>query len=359
MAEAKLARNPRRAAMTFATAAFLLLCGYAPLTPHAQEPHALTLQGDFPFTHDPSIAKDGGTYYVFATGKAPDGGQFPIRCSPDLKQWKLCGHVFDQIPAWILQRSPGTKELWAPDISFEHGVYRLYYAYSLFGKNTSGIALAVNKTLDPKSPDYQWVDKGLVLESKAADDFNAIDPNYIEDAHGNAWLAFGSFWGGIKMRALDAKTGLLASADTRVYSLSSRSRPASPEPSKPGLPPDWQAVEAPFVIHHGGYYYLFVSWDLCCRGTRSTYRTMVGRSRSVTGPYLDKTGTPMAEGGGSQLLSPNARWLGPGGESVLQEKDGSDLLIFHAYDAVTGRPALQISTINWRDDWPEAALQDH
>lgn len=356
--------NLRRAATVLTAAAFILIAAPLPPAAAAQQPHALTLQGDVAFTHDPSIAKDGGTYYVFATGKAPDGGQFPIRCSPDLTHWKLCGHVFDQIPAWILQRSPGTKELWAPDISFEHGVFRLYYAYSLFGKNTSGIALAVNKTLDPANPHYKWIDKGLVLESKANDDFNAIDPNYVEDTHGNAWLAFGSFWGGIKMRALNAETGLLSSSDTKLYSLASRAKPAVVpaqkfDPEHPTLPPDWQAIEAPFIIHHGDFYYLFVSWDLCCRGTRSTYRTMVGRSHAVTGPYVDKNGTSMTQGGGTQLLGANARWLGPGGESVLREKDGSDLLVFHAYDAVTGRPALQISTIAWKNDWPEAALQDH
>lgn len=326
----------------------------------AQEPEAFALTGDVAFTHDPSIAKDGNTYYVFATGKARDGGQFPIRCSPDLHAWTLCGHVFDDIPAWVRQKSPGTKELWAPDISFEHGEYRLYYAYSLFGVNTSGIGLATNKTLDRNSPAYKWVDKGLVLESKASDDFNAIDPNYIEDAHGGAWLSFGSFWSGIKMRKLDAATGMLSATDTKTYALATRARPASVPPQKfdpehPTLPPDWEAVEAPFIVHHGAYYYLFVSWDLCCRGTRSTYRTMVGRSSAVTGPYVDQAGVPMTQGGGTQVLSPNSRWLGPGGESALEE-NGRDLLVFHAYDATTGRPALQISPILWKDSWPEVAL---
>lgn len=326
----------------------------------AQQPEALKLSGTFAFTHDPSIAKDGKTYYVFATGKAPDGGQFPIRCSEDLHTWRMCGHVFDDIPAWVKKRSPGTKELWAPDISHEHGEYRLYYAYSLFGVNTSGIGLAVNKTLDRASPDYKWVDKGLVVDSKASDNFNAIDPNYIEDAKGGAWLSFGSFWTGIKMRKLDAITGMLSAADTKVYALASRAKPnPAPQqkfdPEHPVLPPDWTAVEAPFIVRHDKYFYLFVSWDLCCRGTRSTYRTMVGRATSVTGPYLDESGTPMAQGGGTQLLGANSRWLGPGGESVLDD-GGKDLLVFHAYDAKTGRPSLQISTIAWKDDWPEAAL---
>lgn len=327
----------------------------------AQAPQALHLEGDVAFTHDPSMAKDGNTYYVFATGKAPDGGQFPVRCSEDLTHWRMCGHVFDSIPAWVAQRSPGTKELWAPDVTFEHGEYRLYYAYSLFGKNASGIGLAVNKTLDRNSPSYKWEDRGLIVESKPSDDFNAIDPNYIEDMHGKAWLVFGSFWGGIRMVAIDTATGKRSAKDTKVYPIAGRPKPPNPpvqkfDPEHPTLPPDWEAIEAPYIVRHGEYFYLFVSFDLCCRGTRSTYRTMVGRARNVTGPYVDRDRKPMLQGGGTQILFPNNKWLGPGGESVFQRKDAPDLLVFHAYDAKTGRPAMQISTIAWRDGWPEVAL---
>ena len=168
----------------------------------AQKPHVYHLSGDVTATHDPSIMKEGKTWYVFATGKAPGGGQFAVRCSDDLEHWRLCGHVFDVIPAWILERSPGTKDLWAPDISYVHHEYRLYYAYSLFGKNTSGIALAINKTLDPTSPSFKWVDKGLVLESKTEDNFNAIDPNFVLNGQRGAWLVFGSF--GMASRCVDS-----------------------------------------------------------------------------------------------------------------------------------------------------------
>jgi arabinan endo-1,5-alpha-L-arabinosidase len=321
---------------------------------HAQDPQALSLTGDYQGTHDPSIIEAGGTGYVFATGKARDGGQFQIRCSPDLHAWKFCGHVFDQIPGWIQKDSPGTKELWAPDISWENGEFRLYYAYSLFGKDTSGIALAINKTLDPSSPDYKWIDRGLVLRSTAADDFNAIDPNLVLDDQHHAWLVFGSFWSGIKLRRLDDKTGL--AADPRICSLATRRRPDNAAPPPAGLPPDWEAIEAPFIVHHGGYYYLFVSWDLCYRGIHSTFRTMVGRSTRVTGPYIDNQGMPMMQGGGTPLLSANSRWLGPDGESILMQPSGRDIIVFHAYDVRSGLPALQISTLTWRDGWPHAAL---
>lgn len=327
----------------------------------------IPVEGEVQDTHDPSIIQDGDTWYVFGTAtEHPHGGELPIRCSQDLHRWQRCGYVLPAIPDWIRKASPKTKELWAPDISYFDGVYHLYYAYSAFGINTSGIALLTNGTLDPKSPQYRWKDEGLVLESKASDDFNAIDPNLVLDAKGDAWLSFGSFWGGIKMRKLDRKTGKLSVGDTKLYSLAARARPDHPAPAPPGLPADWQAIEAPFIVHHddvhhrgekeSGFYYLFVSFDLCCRGTKSTYKTMVGRAREVTGPYLDKTGKPMVEGGGSPLLVGNQRWLGPGGESVRLGKD-RDILVFHAYDATTGRPSLQISTLAWKDGWPEAAIE--
>jgi len=334
--------------------AAVLLIGVAQLV-FGQAPRPFVLSGDYQFTHDPSIAREGGAYYVFATGAAPGGGQLPIRCSTNLTEWKLCGRVFDDIPAWIRQVSPHTRELWAPDISFFSGKYHLYYAYSAFGVNTSGIALATNDTLDPASPRYRWRDEGLVLKSIASDDFNAIDPNIVFDKHGQPWLSFGSFWSGIKMRKIDSATGKTDPADPTLYSLASRVKPAGAAPAKPGLPPDWEAIEAPFIVRHQGFFYLFVSFDLCCRGTSSTYRVMVGRSRRVTGPYVDADGRPMLQGGGTQLLGANSVWLGPGGESVLQRLEG-DIIVFHAYDAVTGKPALQISTLTWKDGWPQAAL---
>jgi len=325
-------------------------------TPREQKPVVLKLDGDVEYTHDPSIAKDGNTWYVFGTNNGPERtGELPIRCSPDLHQWKRCGYVFQRMPEWIQKESPGTKELWAPDVSYFNGEFHLYYAFSLFGKNTSGIALVTNKTLDPASPNFRWVDHGLVLRSRTEDDFNAIDPNLVLDERGHAWLSFGSFWSGIKMRRIDPKTGLLSGEDSKLYSLASRKRPANIPAPTPGLPGNWQAIEAPFVVHYDGLYYLFVSFDLCCRGTKSNYKTMVGRSHNVTGPYLDATGTPMLEGGATGLLTGNKRWIGPGGASLLLQKD-DDLIVYHAYDAKTGKPWLQISTLSWEDGWPHAAI---
>ena len=176
------------------------------------------------------------------------------------------------------------------------------------------------------------------------------------DEKGAAWLAFGSFWDGIKLRRIDPKTGKLDPADTKLYSLARRKRPVNPPPNPPGLPGNWQAIEAPFIVHHGDYFYLFVSFDLCCRGTHSNYKTMVGRSREVAGPYLDASGTPMLDGGGTPVLLGNDRWVGPGGES-LRMGPGEDIIVFHAYDARTGDAYMQISTVDWSGGWPHVALE--
>src|ERR1700746_260374 len=144
-----------------------------------EQPQALKLEGDVKYTHDPSIIKDGDTWYLFGTNNGPErSGELPIRSSQDLHHWKRCGYVFSSIPDWIKKESPETKELWAPDPSYFNGEFHIYYAFSAFGKNTSGIALVTNKTLNPKRHDFCWVDRGLVFRSRLEDDFNAIDPKH-------------------------------------------------------------------------------------------------------------------------------------------------------------------------------------
>ncbi|HEX9198098.1 MAG TPA: arabinan endo-1,5-alpha-L-arabinosidase, partial [Acidobacteriaceae bacterium] len=303
----------------------------------------------------------GDTWYVFGSGGRHNGPQLPILCSADLPapnfSWTRCGSVFPSIPAWILARLPGVQDLWAPDISFVDGEYRLYYAFSLLGKNTSGIALATNKTLDRTSPDYAWTDRGLILESRSGDDFNAIDPNFLRDPQGQDWLVFGSFWTGIKLRRL-APDGTLSKQDKHTYSLARRTEPPDAPYADSSTPADWQAIEGPFLIHHGSYFYLFTSWDHCCMGAASNYRIVVGRSQNIRGPYLDQGGKKLTKGGGTTILSGNTQWAGPGGQSIYTFRDGTSLIAFHAYDRTTGTPWLQISPIHWIEDWPQIQFPD-
>src|SRR5580698_1707144 len=167
------------------------------------------------FIHDPSMIREGSTWYLFSTGD-PNGevndGDIQIRASTDLRAWRLVGTVFHTIPSWITNRILGVQNLWAPDISYYDGLYHLYYAASSFGANDSLIALATNRTLDPSSAEYHWKDDGLVFFSVVADNYNAIDPALISAPGGAKWLLFGSFWGGIHLLRLNAATGLPASA---------------------------------------------------------------------------------------------------------------------------------------------------
>jgi len=300
------------------------------------------MSGDTWPVHDPCIIKADGLYHLFCTSQMHAGrGLIAWRTSPDLMAWTLKGDVMPAFPAWVTEALPDTKGAWAPDISYEGGLYRLYYAASLFGKNTSVIGLMTTPTLDTTRKDFGWKDEGLVIASQAGDDYNAIDPNLVKDADGRQWLVLGSFWSGLKMTALDPVTG--KPKDPKAL-ISVAERP--------------DAVEASFLIRHGDFYYLFASYDFCCRGVNSTYYTVVGRSASVTGPFVDRDGKSMLEGGGTVVLSASDRWKGPGHCAVLQDAgpdSGADYIVYHAYDAQNnGRPTLRINRLDWRDGWPVA-----
>jgi arabinan endo-1,5-alpha-L-arabinosidase len=309
------------------------------------------LQGEIAPVHDPCIVREGNVYHLFCTGHSSDGnssdrgGLLPWRTSTDLVRWQLNGSVLDRVPQWAMDAVPQAAGIWAPDISRCNDGYRLYYSVSSFGSNRSVIGLLSTPTLDRESPKFGWRDEGLVLESHPEDDFNAIDPNCIVDNKGHHWLALGSFWSGIKLFALDASTGKVRDR-TRRYSLASR-----PVPDKaPG------AIEAPFIIEREGFYYLFVSFDYCCRGASSSYYIVVGRSRRITGPYVGQDGRRMSQGYGTLLLQGDRRFRGPGHNAVLRDTD-RDYLVYHAYDAESeGRPTLRISPINWSaDGWPSVS----
>lgn len=339
-----LQRNARRLADRLAVLVVVVLaatgCGDpvadadAQPAPPPSGPMMLPLSGDVRHVHDPVLVEEDGRYYLFSTGEG-----ISIRCSADLLAWRSCGAVLPGLPDWARAAIPGaTDHLWAPDVVVLDGVYHLYYSVSTFGSQRSAIGLATSPTLDPGSPDYGWTDRGPVVQSFPGDDYNAIDPNVVLDESGAAWMVFGSHWGGIMAVALDAATGKPEGDDAEIHVLARR--PASP------------AIEAPFVVFRDGYYYLFASYDACCRGIESTYNVRVGRSEHATGPYLDAAGTPMTAGGGTRIISATDRWKGTGHQAVFED-DGRLYLVYHAYDAFNdGVPTLQISPLVWADGWP-------
>ncbi len=302
-------------------------------TPDAGEtqlPQTLELQGDLG-VHDPTIIKVDGRYVIFATGPG-----IVVKRSTDLVTWQDAGSVFATNPAWIAQQVPGATHLWAPDIAYFNGKYHLYYSASTFGSRNSCIGHATASDLEA----LDFEDLGPVICTRESDDYNAIDPAFVVDEAGTPWLSFGSFWSGIKLIKLDAEG---QRDGTDITSLASRDAVA--------------AIEAPYMVRRNGYYYLFVSFDLCCSGTASTYRIMVGRSKDVKGPYVDAAGKPMlSAGGGSMVVLGNQRWRGPGHNAVLTVGD-EQYLVYHAYDAERGGAAtLRITELLWDSaGWPVPA----
>lgn len=285
--------------------------------------------------HDPSpILRCNDEYWCFSTGRG-----VPSHRSTDLRTWRPEPAVFPEPPAWVAEAVPENREgsdFWAPDVVHLDGRYLLYYSVSSWGRNNSAIALATNATLDPDDPAYRWEDRGIVIRSTPADDFNAIDPAVTLDAEGRLWMAFGSFWSGIRLVELDRATGRRIAPDSPVHALA------------------WnEQIEAPFLHRRDGFYYLLVNFGWCCRGAESTYSIRVGRSRQITGPYLDRDGRDMLHGGGTLLLETQGPLVGPGQSSLLHA-DGRDWLACHVYDADdTGRAALMLRPITWdANGWP-------
>jgi arabinan endo-1,5-alpha-L-arabinosidase len=307
--------------------------------------------------HDPSIIITEKGWAAFATGyfggegeiswaaygpgyrDAADEGMPQTRSSPDGITWKDTGAIPGGLPDWIAHELGYTpRSLWGPNISIHNGITYLYYSVAMFGRNDSAIGLMTNPAFDPTRPTEGWIDRGMVLRSRPSDNFNAIDCCRINTSDGRFWLVFGSFWDGIHLVELDPATGMRRGGASLHWIA-----------SRPG-----GAIEAPTILEHEGRFYLFVSFDLCCRGVDSTYRIMVGRGNRIEGPYLDRDGNPMLAGGGTELLRATGRYCGPGGQEVFVA-DGQPWLAFHYYDRDQGGvPKLQLAPLGFgADGWPE------
>ena len=287
------------------------------------------------FIHDPStIIKEGDRFYVFGTGP-----NIRTKSSPDLVHWENGDSFFHAPPAWTTNISGFRNSIWAPDVIRVNGKFLLYYSVSAWGKQTSTIGLATSLTLNPAATNYQWIDAGPVIASTNGSAFNTIDPSVLQDADGKLWLAFGSFWRGIFLTELDPHTGLRANTNAPVRLA-------------------WNdSIEAACLTRHGKYYYLFVNWGQCCRGTNSTYEVRVGRADKITGPYLDREGSDLAAGGGSPFLQSSGRFIGPGHIGIVADGNTNDMTRFsyHYYDAETqGKSRLALGKIDWSDGWPMA-----
>jgi arabinan endo-1,5-alpha-L-arabinosidase len=289
---------------------------------------------------DPSIIQyRDGSFYVFTTGTG-----LPIYRSEDLREWKEVDRVFaSPVPAWAAEAVRGTRGIWAPDVAKINDRYYVYYSVSTFGSQRSVIGVAASRSLDPNSPAYGWEDLGLVVGSAPGQTpFNAIDAAPFQDEDGRAYLVWGSFFGGIFLAELDPNTGKLK--DDAEHRLVAHRAAGN------------NAVEAPFLSRRGDFYYLWISWDSCCAGAESTYKIMIGRSESPTGPFLDHTGRDLVMGGGTLVLANHDVWRGPAHNSFVSASNG-DWIAHHTYDTrnLHLQRIGQVRPVYWTaDGWPVA-----
>jgi hypothetical protein len=304
-------------------------------------------------SHDPgSLVKEGNKYWMFTTGDGIYGAY-----STDLINWTPGAQtVFPSNPnlwpAWITTIVPGfAGTFWAPECIYLNGKYYMYYSCSTFGSSTSAIGLATSLSLDPASPNYGWTDQGLVVSSNSSADVNAIDPAILKDTNGQLYMYYGSFSAGLGVLELDPQTGLKkAGATTTILAGNTTSGTQ-----------DW---EAPYVVKENGLYYFYANRGFCCRGLSSTYRIVVGRSASPTGPFIDKNGVSLratnaqataagATGVGSLVLGSAGRYVGPGHFGLLRE-GGVNYVSMHYYDGMAnGAPKLDLATLKYdATNWP-------
>src|SRR6187401_1495165 len=295
---------------------------------------AHALEGDI-LIHDPStVTAHAGRYYTYGTGNG-----LPILTSDDGWTWRRAGSLMSALP----DGKPGTEVLtrggnntWAPDVIHIGDKFFLYYSAPGI-QPKSAIGLLIGRTLDPASPDYHWEDAGPIVWSDGIEDSNAIDPGVLLAPDGRLWLTYGSYFGYIRLVELDPKTG------KRRF---------------PGRAPVNIAInsEASIPIYRDGWYYLLVTHGSCCQGANSTYNIRMGRSRKVTGPYLDNMGVDMIEGGGKLFAASRGRHIGPGHFGLLDLGEGVQKFSLH-YEADLDRggvSVLDVRPLLWRDGWPVA-----
>ncbi len=267
--------------------------------------------------HDPStVVECNGKFYTYGTG----------------------GSSLISDDGWTWRRGPALPRRGvAPDVIHLGDRYYLYIASSTAPTKAS-VYLISSKTLDPDSPDYKWEEGGVVASSDGVEDCNAIDPGvFLDPTDGRLWLVYGSYFGYIRLVELDPKTGKRLNPDSKPHNIAIN-------------------CEASDMIYHDGWYYLLATHGSCCRGADSGYNIRVGRSRKVTGPFLDNMGVDMLQGGGKLVVGSGGRVIGPGHFGLLDLGGGVEKLSMH-YEADLdrgGASVLDLRPLLWKDGWPVA-----
>lgn len=268
--------------------------------------------------HDPStVIRCDGKYYTYGTGGTP--------------------LVSDDGWTWRRGTTPARSGM-APDVIHVGDRYFMYVARNVGAQPRADINLIWSKSLDLASPDYKWEEAGVVASSDGVEDCNAIDPGaFLDPNDGKLWLVYGSYFGFIRLVEMDPKTGKQINPQTKPVDIAIN-------------------CEAPIVIFHDGWYYLLATHGSCCRGADSGYNIRMGRSKKITGPYLDHEGIDMIQGGGKLFLGSNGRLIGPGHFGLIEDETGVQKFSLH-YEADLdrgGASVLDVRPLLWKDGWPVA-----
>ncbi len=295
-------------------------------------PEILRLTGDCMAPAScPEIIKYNGVYYNINMT-----GGMKIKSSTDLINWKNVGTVFNPKPSWI-NAEIGSDSIWAPGFYMVGGKLRIYYCASSSGSRNSLIGL-----VDCSNPRGGYVDRGMVIRSSPDTPYNCIDPNIFVDDDGQTYLIWGSYAEGIYMRRIDEVTGKFKDGDTEMWKLADA-------PS---------GMEAPYVVKHGDYYYLFVAMGNMSKD--ENYHWAVGRSESLFGPYVDKKGRPMLEGNTSPLTEYKSGVQATAHAQPFLDDDGTWYMVSEMWKDRSDpdkKIQLHISKIVWNDaGWPVTAL---
>lgn len=312
-------------------------------------PMPMTVTGSGIYVHDPDMIQDTtGTFWLYGTHNT-------LASSTDMANFTAAstGDISPDFSWWAGENTTGTNgrtDIWAPSVMYANGTYYQYYAIPIYDTpskaGTNQGAEAVIALATSTSPNGPWTDAGKIISScgttpGCTTTFNAIDPAPYIDTSGNWWLTFGSWNDGIHVLQLDPSTGQRLASNTTLYNIAKRG--AGEEGS----------FIFPYTVGGTHYYYYFASINVCCQGINSTYRIIVGRSTSPTGPFYDRGGLDLMNGGGTILLGTHGTIYGPGGQSVLLV-GSQPVLVYHYYDGKNnGTPTLGLNNLKFdTDGWP-------
>ena len=283
---------------------------------------------DFSVPDPTAIRTEDGTYYLYGTEDTRD---IPIYQSKDLVKWTFKGTAFTEQTRPKLPEGGGS--LWAPEIRKIKNKYVLFYSLAIWGNHwvsTVGYSVA-------DSPQGPFTDKGKVFSSRDIDVENSIDQYFYEE-DGKYYMLWGSFFG-LYIIELNIDDQL-----NITYKPETKQRIAG------------NAYEAVNVWKKDGYYYLFASVGSCCEGAKSTYRTVVGRSKSLFGPYVNKEGKKMLDNAHEVVLHKGNGFVGTGHNAMLQTDDkGNTWMLYHAFQLTSEKKGRQVllDRVSWdKEGWP-------